>query len=384
MSFEKCEMKTIRLGIDARYGLRKNRRGIGNYIYNLLCEFCRIRPPGFEFVLYADNSADPEVVEEFQQDPFTVRVLSAPNLAWWEQVVLPVAARHDRVDLLHCTSNIAPVIFKPCRLVTTIHDVIEFRRQKFGDTRLTFRHRISRTYRMGVLPRVAKLSDRIITVSEYSRQDIATVLRVKKEKITVVYEAPILRPSNDPLKERELLKNLGVEGQYIFTLGAVDRRKNTARLMEAYKILRNQTGISVPLVIAGIERPEVFRPLVSEGIYLLNFQPDKVVAALYRQALFFVYPSLYEGFGLPILEAMASGIPVLCSATTAVGEIAGGAALKCDPADVSNIAAKMKVLLEDAGLRKQLVERGYRRVKEFSWGRCAQETLQVYREVLGG
>lgn len=377
-------MRTIQLGIDARYGLRRDRRGIGNYIYNLLCEFRRMRPPGFQFVLYADRTADPGVVEEFRQDSFTVRVLPGPNLVWWEQVALPLAASRDGVDLLHCTSNIAPVIFKPCRLVTTIHDVIEFRRHEFGDTKLTFRHRISRTYRMGVLPRVAKLSDRIITVSEYSRQDIATVLRVKKEKITVVYEAPILRPSNDPLKERDLLKNVGIEGQYIFALGAVDRRKNTARLMEAYKILRTQTGISVPLVIAGIERPEVFRLLVSGGIYLLNFQPDEVVAALYRQALFFVYPSLYEGFGLPILEAMASGTPVLCSATTAVGEIAGEAALKCDPADINDIAAKMRTLLEDAILRKQLVERGYRRVKEFSWRRCAQETLQVYREVLGG
>ncbi|WP_338819168.1 D-inositol-3-phosphate glycosyltransferase [Moorella thermoacetica] len=374
----------MRIGIDARYGLRKNRRGIGNYIYHLLCEFRRMRPPRCEFILYADDTADPEVVAEFQQDSFTIRVLSALNLAWWEQVALPLAVRRDGVDLLHCTSNIAPVLFKPCRLITTIHDVIEFRRQEFGDTKLAFRHRLSRTYRMGVLPRVAKLSDRIVTVSEYSRQDIAAVLKVKEEKIVVVYEAPTLQPSSDPLKDGELLKRLGIEGDYVFAFGALDRRKNTAGLIDAYKILRNQMGISIPLVIAGIERPEVFQPLASKGIYLLGFQPDEVISALYRHAIFFVYPSLYEGFGLPVLEAMASGTPVLCSATTAVGEITGEAALKCDPADISDIAAKMRTLLEDAILRKQLVERGYRQVEEFSWRRCAQESLQIYREVLGG
>lgn len=376
--------KAFFIGIDARYGLRKNRRGIGNYIYHLLCEFRRMRPPGFKFVLYADSSADPEVVKEFRQESFTVRVLPAPNLALWEQAALPLAVRRAGVGLLHCTSNIAPVLFKPCRLVTTIHDVIEFQRREFGDTKLTFRHRLSRTYRMGVLPRVAKLSDRIITVSEFSRQDIAAVLAVEKEKIAVVYEAPTLRPSGDPGKDGELLKRLGIECEYIFALGALDRRKNTAGLIDAYKLLRDRAGISIPLIIAGIERPEVFQPLASEGILLLGFQPDEVVAALYRQALFFVYPSLYEGFGLPILEAMAAGTPVLCSATTAVGEIAGDAALKFNPADVSDLAAKMKMLLEDAGLRKQLVERGYRRAREFSWKRCAQETLQVYCEVLGG
>ncbi|WP_027718317.1 glycosyltransferase family 4 protein [Desulfovirgula thermocuniculi] len=372
------------IGIDARYGLRKNRRGIGNYIYHLLCEFCWMRPAGFKFILYADGTADPGVVEEFRQDSFTVQVLPAPNLVWWEQVALPLAARRDEVDLLHCTSNIAPVLLKSCRLVTTIHDVIEFRRREFGDTRLTFRHRLSRTYRMGVLPRVARLSDLIITDSEFSRRDIATVLNVQPEKIKTIYIATSRRKSGRNPKWAERLKELGINGEYIFALGAVDRRKNTARLLEAYRRLRAETGTRIQLVVAGIEKPDIFAPLAGEGVWLFGFLPDEVIGALYEHALFFVYPSLYEGFGLPILEAMASGTPVLCSATTAVGEIAGDAALKCNPADVEDIAAKMKVLLEDAGLRKQLIEQGYRRAEKFSWERCARETLQVYREVLGG
>lgn len=372
------------IGIDARYGLRKGRRGIGNYIYHLLSEFQRLMPDGFRFILYADRTADPAVTARFQGDLFTVRVLPAPNFAWWEQVALPLAVRRDRVDLLHCTANIAPVIFKPCRLVTTIHDVIEFRRREFGDTKLTFRHRLSRAYRMGALPRVARLSDRIITDAEFSRQDIAAALNVRPEKIKTVYIATSRGRNGRNLEQQELLQKLGIDEEYVFALGAADRRKNTARLLEAYRRLRAETGTNTLLVVAGIEKPEVFAPLAGKGVRLFGFLPDEAISALYEHALFFVYPSLYEGFGLPVLEAMERGTPVLCSATTAVGEVAGDAALKCNPKDTGDLAAKMRMLLDDAALRSALTAKGYARVKDFSWERCARETLAVYREVLEG
>lgn len=380
------EKKLFVIGIDARYGLRKNRRGIGNYIFRLLSELQRLKPDGFRFVLYADRAADPAVMERFQGGLFTVRAISVPNFAWWEQVALPLAARRDKVDLFHCTSNIAPVLFKPCRLVTTIHDVIEFRRREFGDTKLSFRHRLSRAYRMGVLPRVARLSDLLITDSGFSGSDIAAVLKVSPAKIRVVPIATT-RGTEDESEESQgtQLNRLSfTNGDYIFALGAVDRRKNTARLFEAYRRLRTETGTDVVLVVAGIEKPEAFRPLVGDGVHLLGFLPDETIAALYRHALFFVYPSLYEGFGLPVLEAMSYSIPVACSETTAVGEVAGDAALKFDPTSTDDMAAKMRQLLLDPALRAKLVERGRERVKDFSWVKCARETLAAYREVLEG
>ncbi|NPV70660.1 MAG: glycosyltransferase family 4 protein [Firmicutes bacterium] len=371
------------VGIDARYGLRKNRRGIGTYIYYLLSEFRRQRPPGMEIILYADNTACPEVVAAFEGPPFRVRLLPALNLAWWEQVALPLAARHDRVDLLHCTSNIAPVLSKPCRLVTTIHDVIEFRRREFSKAKLSLRHRLSRTYRMGVLTRVSAMSDLVITVSEYSRQDISKVLGIPREQIRVTYEAPTA--AEQPLERSELFSRLGIEdGEYMFAVGAVDRRKNTVRLLEAYRRLRAERRASPSLVVAGIERPETFVPLAGEGVHLFGFLPDEVIAGLYRHALFFVYPSLYEGFGLPVLEAMSLGTPVLCSTTTSVGEVAGEAALKCDPTDTGDLAAKMRLLIDDAGLRRDFIDLGCRRAREFSWEHCARQTLAAYFEALGG
>jgi glycosyltransferase involved in cell wall biosynthesis len=372
------------IGIDARYGLRKNRRGIGNYIYYLLREFQKLQPRGFRFILYADKAADPAVVKCFQKDPFRTRILPIANPVWWEQIALPLAARRDKVDLLHCTSNIAPAFFKTCRMVTTIHDVIEFHRQEFDDAKLPFRHRLVRAYRNSVLPKGARQSDLIITDAAFSRDDIAATLRVNPAKIRVIYMAT----SRDKEKAKQvtrgtLLTELGIKNSYIFALGAVDRRKNTARLIEAYRRLRAETHTEALLVVAGIEKPEIFAPLSGDGVFLFGFLPDETVAALYRHALFFVYPSLYEGFGLPVLEAMESDTPVLCSATTAVGEIAGDAALKFDPRDAVGLAAKMKLLLEDTALRAELAKKGCARAKEFSWERCARETLSVYCEALG-
>ncbi|MQL51388.1 glycosyltransferase [Desulfofundulus thermobenzoicus] len=369
----------MRIGIDARYALRKTRRGIGNYIFNLLSEFKRLHLKDFTYCLYADRMADTGVMEYFHDGPFEMRILSAPNLALWEQFALPIAARRDRLDVLHCPANIAPVVFKPCPIVTTIHDVIEFRRREFGDIRLTLRHRISRFYRMGVLPRVTKVSDLIITVSEFSRRDIADVLGVPLGKIKVTYEAPVEIPASgrDYTKERPP----GLKGDYIFALGAVDKRKNTAFLLNAYNGLPEAVKSRVSLVVAGVEKPNLFASLAGKGIHLYGYMPDEIVASLYRNALFFVYPSLYEGFGLPVLEAMRHGVPVLCSGTTAVGEVAGGAALVFDPTDITDLHNKMLMLIENPALRQELVEKGNVHVTSFSWQRCAKETLALYEQV---
>ncbi len=374
----------MRTGIDARYALRKSRRGIGNYIFHLLKEFSHLRPEGVTFYLYGDRAAEKEVVRYFQENSFAVRILGSPNLAWWEQVALPLAARRDRLDLLHCPANIAPVFFKPCPIVTTIHDVIEFRRRQFGDTKLFFRHRLSRLYRMGVLPRVARVSDAIITVSEFSRRDLAEVLKVPLERITVTYEAPTFDqpPGEREIFPEEIREIIDLKGQYIFALGAVDKRKNTAFLLEAYHGLPEEIKSRVPLVVAGVERPLAFAHLVGEGVYLYGFLPAETLAALYQNALFFIYPSLYEGFGLPVLEAMMYGTPVLCSGTTAVGEIADGAALLFNPTNKEDLQKKMIMLIEGPDLRRELTEKGKLHCRSFSWRRCAIETLSIYEQVV--
>jgi glycosyltransferase involved in cell wall biosynthesis len=374
----------MKIGIDARYGLRKVRRGIGNYIYQLLCEYRKLKVPHYQFFLYADQSADPEVIESMRSDLFTIEKIYAPNLALWEQVALPLAAKSDKVDVLHCTSNMAPVILKPCPIVTTIHDVIEFRRKEFGDTKLPIRHRISRLYRMGVLPRVAKISDMIITDTTYSKNDISEVLSIPKYKVAVIGLA--INDNNFKISDSEqisILKRLQIKEKYIFALGAIDKRKNTAMLLQSYYEYRSKTNNNVELVIAGIERSDMFDGSISEGVRLFGYLPNNEILALYHNATLFIYPSLYEGFGLPVLEAMACGTPVLSSATTSVGEVAADAAITFDPKNTLELSDKIILLLENPALRQTLINKGYKRVLEFSWERCARETLDVYRSISG-
>lgn len=375
------------VGIDARYGLRRNRRGIGNYIYHLLCEFRKLSAKDIRFVLYVDKAADPDVVKLFKDSSFLIRVLPALNPIIWEQVTLYLAARQDKIDLLHCTSNVAPIFLKSCPIVTTLHDVIEFHRQEFDSVRPTLRKQGLIVYQNIVLPVTARRSSRIITVSEFSRGDISSTLRINKGKIKVVYEGPSLIPltqkdESNVIYSADIVSNV-INRDFIFALGAVDSRKNTVRLIEAYRRLQEQSAYGIQMVIIGIERPEEFASLAGNGVSIYAFLPEEIVRALYRNCLFFVYPSLYEGFGLPVLDAMTFGAPVACSGTTAVGEIAGEAALKFNPQDVGDIAQKMQVLIENSDLRAELSKKGRIRAKEFSWGRCALETLSVYREVLG-
>jgi len=364
----------MKIGIDARYALSKNRRGIGNYIYALInyYQFTDNR-----FILYADKNADQLLIDALNRDNIIIKIINAPNFALWEHIALPLAAKQDGVDLLHCPANMAPVFFKPCPIITTIHDVIEFRRDQFGDTKLSLRHRLSRLYRMGVLPRVACVSDAIITVSQFSKRDIVNVLRVPEEKVKVIYNATDKLGLNKPDKP----SLAGLSNKYIFAFGAVDKRKNTEFLIKAYNALPQEIKAEVHLVVAGIEKPEAFAHLSGEGVHLLGFISEDEKQALYSNALCFVFPSLYEGFGLPVIEAMSVGIPVLCSGTTAVGEVAGNAALLTDPTNLEDFQRKLIDVISNAELRVKLSEQGILHAKNFSWEKCAQETLALYEQV---
>jgi len=370
------------VGIDARYGLRREKRGIGCYIYNLLLALAGL-DNGVRYVLYVDRTAAPEEVERFSREPFRVRCLTGGNLFFWEQVLLPAAARRDRVDVLHCTSNVAP-LFKVCPTVLTVHDVIEFKRFDFGDADLSLRHRVSRLYRMGILPRIAGWADLIITDSYFSRSDVAEVLKVDPAMVRVTYMGLPAKEAVGPVEG-----SVGAGG-YILALGALDGRKNIKVLLEAFTLVKNRFQGELKLVLAGVEDVGLFAGRVGleahpyrQDITCLGFVSDSELVGLYRSAFCFVYPSLYEGFGLPLLEAFAAGVPVVASETTAVGEIAGDAGLLFNPRRPDELAGKILFLLENPAAGRELVVKGCERLKVFSWEKCAAQTLAVYREVAG-
>ena len=364
------------------------RRGIGNYVYNLLSNLVKLSGDE-EYILYVDSE---DALKDVPVNPRLVtRVLKPKFEPLWEQICLPLAVAHDRPDVLHCIANTAP-IFLPVKvkLVMTIHDVMYMLPRNIYPESPSQRQRWGRRYSSIIVPRAARRAAHIITVSGFSRRDIIERLGIENTRISVVSEAPgnIFRGYGESFNyERlRLLYSLGTE--YIIALGAVDPRKNIARLIQAFAMFRRRKSLGHQLVICGLNsnaRQWCLRLAKEAGVVdqvrLLGFVTEVELAMLYKHAKFMVYPSLYEGFGLPVLESMASGTAVITSETTSLPEVAGDAAYLIDPTSIDDLEAAMLRLVDDEALRQKLVTRGLKRAAEFSWSKCAQETLNVYREV---
>jgi glycosyltransferase involved in cell wall biosynthesis len=247
-----------------------------------------------------------------------------------------------------------------------------------------------RAYLEVAVPRSARRASHLIAVSESTRRDIIELLGIPEERVTAVPEGvgPEFYPDEGEIA-RSLLAPLGVPARFILSVGTLEPRKNYPRLLEAYSLLRRR-GVPYPLVIAG--RPgwlyePIFERLVELrlGDHVCFLQPDDAeLRALYSCTEMLVYPSLYEGFGIPPLEALACGAVVACSATSSLPEVVGDAALTFDPYDIDAIAAVMERALGDVELRKTLRQAGPGRAASFSWERTAEETARVYRQVAGG
>jgi glycosyltransferase involved in cell wall biosynthesis len=234
-------------------------------------------------------------------------------------------------------------------------------------------------------------ADVVIAVSEATRRDIVTYLEIPPERVHVVANGvgAAFRPISDGGALKQTLTSLGlVPGGYILHVGTIEPRKNLVRLVEIYGQMRKACPPPIPkLVLAGEEgwrsREVLERARGSEGVLLLGHMPHDVLPALYNGALVFVYPSLYEGFGLPPLEAMACGVPVVASNTSSLPEVVGDAGVLVDPTDTQAIAAVLVSLLSDIERRGEMSARGLARAAEFSWERAARETLKVYQDNLG-
>ena len=239
------------------------------------------------------------------------------------------------------------------------------------------------------MPLYARRADAIIAISQNTKDDLVRIYGVPSEKVTVVYEAadPCFRPPK-PEQIAAVRARYGLPERYLLTVGTIEPRKNLSRLMEAFQMVQAQ-GLVEALVIVGqrgwlyegfFRRMEELN--LGDSVILPGFMPDEDLPAVYGAATLFVMPSLYEGFGLPVLEAMACGTPVVCSRTSSLPELGGEAARYFSPTDVAEMAAIIAEVLSDADMRAEMRERGLAQAARFSWQRAAQETVQVYRKVL--
>jgi glycosyltransferase involved in cell wall biosynthesis len=291
----------------------------------------------------------------------------------------------EKPDVFHAPHYVLPVAVRS-RSVVTIHDCIHLTFPQYLPNRAAY------AYARGAMWSAARKSDRILTVSEASKRDILHFFNVPPEKIVVVYngidERFWIQPSAEEIAR--VRERFQLDHGFVLYAGTIKPHKNLVRLIEAFALLRTGEFEELKLLIIGDEisklpalRRAVHSHKLHKHVRFLGFLPDETLAALYRLASVFVFPSLYEGFGLPPLEAMASGTPVVTSNVSSLPEVAGDAAILVDPYDVSSIVDGVRRVLTDPLLADDLRKRGLARARDFSWERSVARTHDIYRLVGG-
>jgi glycosyltransferase involved in cell wall biosynthesis len=370
----------LRIAIDAR---KLRDYGIGTYVRNLLRQLSRVDQTTEYVVLCRGEDCD--VVGELGGN-FRAVAEASPGYSVREQINLPRDLRRERADLFHSPHYVFSPL-TPCKSVVTIHDCIHLRFPQYLPNRLGY------AYARSFLWLATHRSDRIVTVSEASKRDILEYFNVPPQKIDVIYNGIDDRfatppPEEDVVRVRERYQ---LDGPFILYAGNIKPHKNIGRLIEAFHILRasGPEFEQVKLVVIGDEiakygalRHAVHRYKLHKHVRFFGFVPARTLVILYRLAAVFVFPSLYEGFGLPPLEAMASGTPVITSNVSSLPEVVGDAAVLIDPLQPEAIADAMRRVLSDSDLRADLSRRGLERARQFSWERSVRRVREIYDEVL--
>jgi glycosyltransferase involved in cell wall biosynthesis len=297
---------------------------------------------------------------------------------WWS-LGLPLQLLRNSFDLFHGTNYEVP-LWSRRPSVVTIHDLSLLLHSEVHEQRLVRRGRWR-------LPLMAKSASRIITPSTSVKTEVCETFGINPDKVAVTAEAPrpVFKRRDDP----DLLRRLGIDQDFILFVGTIEPRKNLRRLVEAFDRMLRNTSLSPTLVIAGGQGwlmddfvSFIKQKRLEDRVCLTGYLEDEDLCGLYSACAAFVYPSLYEGFGLPPLEAMACGAPVITSRIPSLMETAGSAARLVDPKDVDDIAQAMTELLSDEKIRLHYAELSTTHVKKFSWEQTARKTLDIYREVL--
>jgi glycosyltransferase involved in cell wall biosynthesis len=301
---------------------------------------------------------------------------------YWMNVLVPRILEKERVRLFHA-ANVAVPVLAPCPCVATIHDLVSFR--------VPGTHgRLYEFYRRQSIPDAARRAARIVAVSESTKRDIEELVGVCPDKIRVIHHGVDdgLAPVADRATLDRARRRFRLPSRFVLHVGAVERQKRLEPLMgAAAAVLRH--GLVEGVVLAGEEGPgaadvrrEVARLGIAERVHFLGYVTREDLPALYTLARCTVYPSWYEGFGMPVLEAMACGSPVVTSNTSSLPEVAGGAGLLVPPGDSRAIASALERILSDDRFRTELVAKGLVRARQFKWETCAAKHIGVYREVL--
>jgi len=378
------------IGIEAQRIFRKKKHGMDMVALELIRNLQVIDQEN-EYILFIKPDADDTVLQESPN--FKIVRLNGGFYPLWEQIALPRAARKAGCQLLHCTSNTAPVLTR-IPLVVTLHDIIYMESsylkilrgsgsmyQKFGNL-----------YRKFFVPWIVRKSDKIITVSHFEKNRIGQFFGMGNDpRLEAVYNgvSEHFKPVTDLQELKRVREKYHLPDRYFFFLGNTDPKKNTKGTLKAFSDYLKQTGAATKLVMLDYDRQELEKILSDIGdtelidkIILTGYVVNTDLPAIYCQCDIFLYPSLRESFGIPMLEAMACGAPVITSNTSSMPEVAGEAACIVDPFKPEEITAAMVQILADKEFKSSLVQKGYVQAAKFSWKAMAGHVLKIYGDLL--
>lgn len=372
----------MRIGINARY-TQNTFTGIETALLKLLLNLKKIDKENEYFLFFGSHKPVPGFARDldFRYDISKMPTENQLLKILWSHFYLPYAIEKNKVDIFHEPTFVTPV-FKKCPTVVTIYDTAFLQLPSSYPKRNIL-------YFKALLHRTIKQADAVISISENTKKDIINNFKVSPEKIHVIHlgsdDSYYILEDMDRIESVKRFYN--INSDFILNVSLISPRKNITGLIKAFKLLKDSKKVGLKLVIVGRKGwlyEEVFREARSSGIendvIFTGYIPKEHLLCLYNGARALIFPSFHEGFGLPILEAMACGCPVVASNISSMPEVCGDAALLVDPHNIEELADAIGSMLNDAGLRPSFIKKGLERVKRFSWEKTALQTLSVYNK----
>lgn len=373
----------MKIGVEVQRLFRKKKHGMEVVALELLKELQTLDTVN-QYLVFVKDDEDRNCITDTENMKFVT--LQGRTYFDWEQISLPKAVKQYKPDFLHSTCNTSALTTK-VPLLLTLHDIIYLEQLNFKGTAY---QNFGNMYRKMIVPKIVKKSKYIITVSHFEKETIKEKLRVPDEKIKVIYNAvnPKFRTGFEDAEIEHFKKKYNLPEKFILFLGNTAPKKNTKNVIAAYIQYCQNTSNSVPLVILDYDKnlveaelnrcnqSELFKNFVFPGFVKSDEMP-----LIYSAAYLFLYPSLRESFGLPILEAMACGTPVITSSTSSMPEVGGDAALYVDPYDINDITQKLMHALDNETDYQTHLQNGIKRAQMFSWKNSAKDLLSIYEKM---
>ena len=370
----------MRIGIEAHRLFRQKKHGMEVVTLELIKQLQKIDKEN-EYVIFVHDDKEKECLQE--TDNFKIYLVPGLTFADWEQISLPIAVKKSKVDILHCTSNTAP-LFSSVPTILTLHDIIYLESVNFESS---VYQNFGNVYRRIVVSQILRRSDKIITVSDFEKNRIIKATNTPEEKLEVLYNgvSADFKQIDDDQLISQFRTDHGLPDRFILFFGNTAYKKNTKGVLRAYYSYCQDNDNALPLVITDSSKEYVNKILgeqriseLQDKLIIIDYTPYRNQPLMYNAATLFLYPSIRESFGMPILESMACGTPVITSSSSSMPEIAGDAALFVDPSNPTDIVDGIRQILGDEKLYEEKRIKGKERAKQFRWEDTAQKLLNIY------